>query len=285
MLFSAPLSLKALLESKSELKERATLLAGGTDLVVGMKRGLVRPELILSLHAVPELREIRKEKESLAVGSMTTLWALSHSSIVAEKWGLLGNAVGEIGSEAIRHVATLGGNVCNASPAADSLPALLVFEAEVQIETHGGNRRISLSEFLLGPSRTALREDEVLTTLIVPPPPEGSRCSYLKFGRKKKGDLALVSTAVLLSFQGESVSTIRIGLGAVAPTAIRATRAEAFLVGRRPTDELINKAAETAADEARPISDIRSSASYKKELVCALVRKGLKNVVARERDP
>ena len=275
----APRRLEAALEAKSKWGGRGKWLAGGTDFVPRMKGDVAVPECLIALHRIGVLREMRQNGQGLSIGSMVTLHKVTQSPLVMERWPLLRQAVVEIGSEAIRSVGTLGGNICNGSPAADSLPALLVMQAELNLRGPERERRVPISDFFLGPSRTALGKEEILTSIILPLLPDGHRSVYLKLGRKRRGDIALVGAAIMLVPQGDGrVEEVRIGLGGVAPTPIRAKGAEGLVPGKTLDDSLIEKIASKAAEESRPISDIRGSADYKREMVSVLVKRGLKRV-------
>ena len=275
----APRELRAALSAKSKWGDRGRWLAGGTDLVNQMKREVAEPECLISLQRIDALREMRQNGRHLSIGSMVTLRAIAQSPLVMKRWQLLREAALEIGSEAIRSVGTLGGNICNASPAADSVPALLVIQAELDLRGPEHERKLPISDFFLGPSQTALRDHEILTSVILPLLPNGHRSVYLKLGRKAQGDVALVGVAIMLVPQGDDrVEEVRIGLGGVGPTPIRAKEAEGLAQGKTIDDGLIESIAEMAAAKSRPISDIRGSADYKREMVFVLVKRGLKQL-------
>jgi aerobic carbon-monoxide dehydrogenase medium subunit len=274
--YESPKELEGVFDLLSRWGEKGKVLAGGTDLVVQMRRGIAQPECIVSLRRIPELKGICESGDSLSIGSMTSLWDVAHSHPIQERWPLLVKAVSEVGSPAIRHVATIGGNLCNASPAADSAPPLLAIEASLRLGGPWGERVVPISDFFQGPSRTVVKANEVLSSIHLPPLPANSQTAYLRLGRKAKADLALVGAAIVLVLDAEGrIEVIRIGLGGVAPTAFRAKRAETLALGKALEPSLVREVAGKAAEESQPISDIRGSADYKRDLVRALVSRGL----------
>ena len=281
--YVAPEKVEDALKAISKGGRGARILAGGTDLVVQMKQGMAQPECLIDLRMIPELHGIREHENGLSIGSMTRLWEVEHSPIICQKWPLLAKAASEMGAPAIRHVATIGGNLCNASPAADSSPPLLVIEAKLLLKGAERERMVSISDFFEGPAQTVLRQDEILHSIFLPPLPDKCRTCYLRLGRKRKGDLALVGVALVLVLDPDlRVRSIRIGLGGVAPTPIRAEKTEEWATGKVLQPSLIEKTAREASEESKPISDIRGSSTYKKDLIVALVSKGLKLLTSGE---
>jgi len=274
--YRAPFTVQEAWEAASRWGEEAKFIAGGTDLVVQMKRGMIEPRCLISLRRIPELKGISEKGDALLIGSMTSLWEVEKSSLVNQRWPFLARAVSEIGSPAIRHIGTIGGNLCNASPAADSFPALLVCDAKLRLRGPSGERVVPISGFFVSPSRTVLDQNEILHSILLPALPEKSRSLSLRLGRKAKADLALVGVAIVLGLDDSSqIREIRIGLGGVAPTVFRAKGAEASALGKALEPSLVRKVARKAAEEAQPVSDIRGSADYKRDLVIALVSRGL----------
>lgn len=276
--FFNPASLPEALQLLDRYGEEAKLIAGGTDLLVQMKQGLILPKRLINLLNLSGLRGIERDGDSLRIGALTKHADLEKSPLLQGGWKLLALAAHKIGSPQIRHLGTLGGNLCNGSPSADIVSPLLVLGAGVCLVGEKGERRVSLDSFFKGPGQTVLQGGEVLTEAIVPKPPENSLFSYLKLGRRKSMDLALVSAAVLLTAdpKKERFGQARIALGSVAPTPIRAWKAEKRLEGRCVGDETIREAAEIASRECQPISDLRASADYRRQMVKALVERAIK---------
>ncbi len=276
--FFNPLSLSEVFELLDRYGADARLIGGGTDLLVQMKQKLILPQKLINLLNLSELRGIERNGNSLRMGALTRHSDIERSSLLENGWKLLAWAAHKIGSPQIRHLGTLGGNLCNASPSADTASPLLVLGAEVCLASRRGERRLPLESFFTGPGQTVLEKDEVLKEVIIPRPPVNSSFSYLKLGRRKSMDLALVSAAVLLTAdpRREKFGQVRIGLGSVSPTPIRARETEKRLEGSPIEDEAIREAADVASRECRPITDIRASAEYRKEMVRVLVERAIK---------
>lgn len=272
-----PQSLEEVLSLLSQFGTKAKLIGGGTDAIVMHRQNKISPDLFISLRGVPGLDHI-EGNGLLKIGAMVTHRAIEQSPLIRERFPLLSEASSLLGSVQIRNVATIGGNICTASPSAETAPPLLVYEAEVHLISQGGERKISLESFFLGPGETALGQKEVLKEILLPSPPPHSRGAYLKLGRRKAMDLAVVNVAVLLTLNPKTgiCERARIALGAVAPTPIRVREAEKIIEGNQLNDELIHKAGEQAKYGCSPISDIRASSEYRREMVGVLVEKAIR---------
>ncbi len=276
--FLNPSSLAEALGLLKQFGAEARVIAGGTDLVVQMKNKLVTPQRVINLLNVPELMGMNRNGRGLRVGALTKHAALENSPSLRDGWGILASAAHKVGSPQIRRLGTLGGNLCNASPAADTAPALLVLEAEASSARPEGERHIPLESFFTGPGLTVLKEDEILKEIFIPEIPANSSWAYLKLGRRKSLDLALVSAAVLLTMDSArgTCHRARVALGAVSPTPIRARKAEKFLEGKKLGEAIIQEAGKIAQQECCPISDIRASAEYRREMVMVIVERAIK---------
>jgi carbon-monoxide dehydrogenase medium subunit len=276
--FSSPSSLSEGLKLLAQYGGRAKVIAGGTDLLVQMKSKLAVPQQVISLLRIPELRGMGKKGRKLRIGALVKHAALENSPHLQDGWGILAAAAHKIGSPQIRNLGTVGGNLCNASPAADTAPPLLVLGAEVVLSGKKRERRVPLDSFFTGAGKTTLAQDEILREILIPPVPAGSVWAYLKLGRRKSMDLALASAAVLLTLDPKTkiCRRARVALGAVASTPVRAKETEKFLEGKTLDDVVIREAGEKAQKECRPISDIRASAEYRKEMVKVLVSRAIK---------
>ncbi len=272
-----PQSLEEVLSLLNQFGTKAKLIGGGTDAIVMQRQNKISPDLFISLRGIPGLDHI-EGNGLLKIGAMVTHRAIEQSPLIRERFPLLSEASGLLGSVQIRNVATLGGNLCTASPSAETAPPLLVYEAEVHLISQKGERRIPLESFFLGPGETALEQKEVLKEILLQPPPPNSRGAYLKLGRRKAMDLAVVNVAVLLTLNPKTgiCERARIALGAVAPTPIRVREAENIIEGNQLNDELIRKAGEMAKHTCSPISDIRASSEYRREMVGVLVEKAIR---------
>jgi carbon-monoxide dehydrogenase medium subunit len=282
--YHRPRDLEQALELLSRYGERAAVLAGGTDLLVEWKQKLKSPSHLIDIKGISSLEGILGESEgSLQIGPLTTLTALSLLPVLAEERNLLAQAACKVGSLQVRNRATLGGNICNASPSGDTLPALLCLDAKVEIASKRSERILPLGEFFLGPGLSALRPDELLVRILLPLPPAGSKGIYKKFSLKRAVDLAVVGVAVLALFDpsGQVLQDIRIALGAVAPTPIRAEKAEKLLRKSTVDGRTIKEAAQAAAEEARPISDLRASEWFRREMIFHLTEQALREIVGQ----
>jgi len=243
---------------------RAQPLAGGTDLLVELREQLRRADCVVNIKKIPGIGALSFDPQAgLRIGALVTARALEVSAVIREKYPSLLQAVRELGSIQVRNRATIVGNVCRASPSADTLPPLIADGAMVSIHGVQGKRSLLLEEFFTGPGKTVLKPDELLTEIVVPAPAPRSGKVYIKHGRRKAMELATVGVAVTLT-EGLDV---RIVLAAVAPTPIRAKQAEALLRGRKIDSALLERAAQAAVEESRPISNVRASAEYRREMV------------------
>jgi carbon-monoxide dehydrogenase medium subunit len=252
-------------------------LAGGTDLLVQMKDGGLRPRGLVSLRDVPGLRFIRLEDDgSLEIGAATTLAAIENSAEVLERFPAIAEAASFIGSVQVRDRATVGGNLCNAAPSADTASILIAYGASATISNGRAERTVPMEEFFTGPGQTVLRPGELLVKITVPPVPANSFGKYYKTFRSAM-DCCTVGVAVCAVFgDGGAVADVRLVMGAVAPTPMRAPTCEGLLRGRVLDDELIAQAGQQAAEEIRPIDDVRASAAYRRVLADVLTKRALK---------
>ena len=260
--------------------DEAKILAGGTDLLVRMKEKEIRPRYLIDLKAIPGLNFIRYvEGNGITIGALTCLSDLEESPLIQEKARILTRAAPTIGAIQTRNKATLGGNLCNASPAADMAPALLALEARVKLIGLEGERIIPLEDFFLGPGETCLNPGEILAEIIIPGKMLGKTGVYLKHSTRRALDLAIVSTAVVMETGSDRayIQDIKIALGAVAPTPLRLKSVEEMLKQELPEEPLLEQAAQKAATEVSPITDLRASAEYRREMVRVLLKRGIKS--------
>lgn len=269
----------------AKYKGKARVIAGGTDLLVSMKGREISPQYIINIKAIPNLDGINySRKDGLVIGAMTTLAAIESSPIIGERFPILSYAAHQTGSPHIRNIGTIGGNLCNAAPSADMAPSLIGLGAKAKIKGLKGERIVTVEEFFLGPGLSILKAGEILTEIQVPNPPPHTRGVYLKLPARTAIDIAVVGVAVVVTLdtKGINIADAKIVLGAVASTPIRARQAEDTIKGKALDDELIQKAAQAAADKAKPISDVRGSASYRKEMVKVLTNRALKQATTQE---
>jgi len=233
------------------------------------------PPAVISVRRIRGLDAIEARADAIRLGALTTLTALMEQPIIAAEYPVLPATARYMGSPAIRHLATVGGNLCNASPAADLSPVLLVLDAEVGIVGPGGARRLPLERFFRGPGLTALAADELLAWVQWPRMHAGWDVRYERLDVRRAMDIAIVGVALALRRDGARVAEARLALGAVAPTPLRVPEAEAALVTGGLAPAAVERAAELAMAAARPISDVRATAEYRREMVGALVRRAL----------
>jgi len=267
----------------SKYKGKAKVIAGGTDLLPAMRNREVTPAYIINVRSIPNLDYIHyTDAEGLKIGALATLYDIESSPIIREKFPMVADAASKIGTPQVRNMGTIGGNLCNAAPSADTAPPLIGLEAKAKINGPNGERVIALEEFFIGPGENALQADEILTEIQIPNPPPHTRGVYLKLPARTMVDLAVVGVAVVVTLDDKERSIVdaKIVLGAVAPTPVRARQAEDIIRGKAISRELIEKAAEAAAGEAKPISDLRGSASYRKEMVNTLTKRAIRQVTA-----
>jgi CO/xanthine dehydrogenase FAD-binding subunit len=255
----------------------AKILAGGTDLLLQMKRRKTNLSHVISLKEIESLNPIRATDRYIILGANTTHHQIEASSLIQRELKALHDAVGQVGSIQIRNVATVAGNICNAAPSADTAAPLLALEATLRVVGKDGERRIPLKDFYQGPGRSILKPDEVLLEILIPKPKDFSSSSYYKLARRKAMDLALMgaATSITCSDDKKWIKEVRIALTTVAPTPIRAFTAENLLKDMPISQEALKQAAELAALEANPRTSWRSTAEYRKQMVRVFVYRSL----------
>ncbi len=260
---------------------------GGTDLFVRMRDGFIRPQAVVDLKHLPGMRDILYDEQAgLTVGAAATMNQVARHPDVQAHYPLLAEAASSVASYQLRNRATLGGNLCNGSPAADSGPAVLVLGGRLVLYGPSGEREVPAAGFFLGPGQTAIRPGELMTAIRFPILPAGNAGRYLKLGRNKAGDLAIAGVAVFGFPDGQAASgyRFRIGLASVAPVPLRALAAEEVLAANPPGEESFALAAAKAMEAASPIDDVRASAAYRKAMVRNLTLRGLREVWERIRE-
>jgi carbon-monoxide dehydrogenase medium subunit len=271
-------------EVVSLLKEygvESKVIAGGTDLVVQIRDGMINPRYVIDIAGISKLKGIKGDlTQGIRIGALTTISDLEKSPVLKDGYSIISQAARQLGSEGIRNVGTIGGNLCNAAPSAEMAPALLVLSAKAKVVSPEGTRVVPLEDFFAGPGKTALKPWELVTEIQVPIPLPNSRGVYLKHSIRGTIELAIVGVAAILTFNLETGVCLeaKIGLGAVALTPMRARNAEKIILGKILNDELIESCGNVAADEAKPISDIRASKEYRREMVKVFVRQAIKRV-------
>lgn len=269
-----PSTIKEAISLLEKYGSEAMVLAGGTDLIPHLNQRVLNCKYLINIKQIPGLQGISSNQENgIHIGALTKIRTLEKSPLLKDHCQPLWEAAGLLGSVQVRNLATIGGNLCNAAPSAEMAPPLLALDAQVKIASRNGQRIIPLKDFFLGPGKTALGPFEILLEINLQPLPVGTGGTYYKLSIRKAMDIAIVGVASVITLEDGVCKNCRIALGAVAPTPIRAIRAEKMLEGQKLELELLDRAAEAAMEEARPISDHRSSAEYRREMVRALTIK------------
>ena len=280
--YLAPKSLKETLSLLSQYGVRAKVFAGGTDLVPKLKRReFGTPEYLIDLKNIPDWDYINYSLESgLKIGPLASIRSIENSPVIKEKFNVLAEAARSMASVQIRNRGTIAGNICNAVPSADSAPALLTLDARLKLVSTKGERTVNINDFFTGPSTTVLKADEILTEIQIPSQPASAGGKYLKLTPRSAMDLAIVGVAIQILADCGTCNEIRIALGAVSPTPMRAKKAENFLKGQGLTPDLIGKTAEIAGTECSPITDHRASKEYRCEMVKVLTKRAINEAIA-----
>jgi len=269
-----PHTIKEALKMLSEL-DGAKPIAGGTDLLPLLRDGVIKAQNLIDLNLISEIKYIVEEANEIRIGAASKISEVEKSKLIAEKTPVLSEAAALIGSPQIRNLGTIGGNICNASPAADSAPALLVLDAYAEVTSLKGSRQIPVKEVFKGPKMNSLEPDELLINVKFPTPSDTSAMSFQKLGRRKGYTMAQVNAAVLLEFDGPVCCDAKIAVGASASTPIRVYAAEEKLWNKRLTEEVVEDASALCMRVVNPIDDTRASAEYRREMSRILVKRAI----------
>jgi len=274
-----PKNVHEVLDLLSKNNGDVKVYAGGTDVIPKIKSRLIHtPKVLVDLKGIPEWDYIQyDQKEGLRIGALATISSVAHSAHVREKFGILSQAARSIASTQVQNRGTIVGNICNAVPSADSAPALLCLEAKLSCVSSGGERVIDIEDFFAGPNQTALNPDELVKEIRIQNMPPQSKGVYIKLSPRSRMDLAVVGVGVLVAQDKGVFQDVKIALGAVAPTPMRAKRAEDVLKGEKVLSETLVRAADTASKESEPIDDHRASAEYRRMMVEVLVKRAVFN--------
>jgi carbon-monoxide dehydrogenase medium subunit len=284
--YHSPATLSEAISLLDRYGERARILAGGTDLLTALKERWETPDHVVDLRCIPGLDRIDYDPtQGLSIGARVTVREVEISPLVRRLYPALAYAASTLASIQIRNLATIAGNICRASPSADTLPILLALDASVTACGPHGERVVALDHLFTGPGRTLLARTEIVTAIRVPPHPDccfgaGAGAAYIKHSPRQAMDLAMVGVAAAVVLESGWITGARVALGAVAPTPRRSRRAEAVLLGCRPTPELLTQAGEAAAIECAPISDVRGTAGRRRAMVSVQTRRALEQAIA-----
>jgi carbon-monoxide dehydrogenase medium subunit len=271
-----PKSLKEAFHLKKTIAG-AKFISGGTDLLVQIKNRELQPPALISLRSIPELATI-EVNGGTRIGALATISDIIQHPEIGASYPLLAEAAERLGSVQIRNVATVGGNLCNCSPGADMALPLLVLEAKVRLQSAKASRDVPLEEFFKGPGESCLASDEILTNILLDPPPQKAKAVFLKKGRIKM-DLAIASLALLIEIDGKRCLKARIAAGSVAPVPLRLYQVETLLEGAVISKELVAQAQQLAAEIVSPITDVRSTKEYRRQIVGVQLRRALENIL------
>jgi carbon-monoxide dehydrogenase medium subunit len=256
----------------------AKVIAGGTDLLNQIRLKMIKPEYVVDIGYILGLDYIKYGSEGqLSIGALATIRSLEMSAELQRHHPVISQAASLLGSMAIRNVGTIGGNLCHASPSAETAPSLIGLGARVKVVGPEGERTVELEKFFTGPGQTVLQRGELMIEIQVPPMPPDTKGIYIKHSTRGTVNPAIVGVAAIVAMDGERCKEVKLVLGAVAPTPIRAKKAEEILKGKKIDGPLIEKAAQAASDESTPITDVRASADYRKEMVKVFTRYALRN--------
>jgi len=268
-----PRTLNSLWEILEE-ESGALVYAGGTDLLVKLRQSMSRPPSLVCLERIEELKTVEERKEALFIGACTTHTSLMNDPLIRSFFPVLAKALKVLGSPPVRNMGTIGGNICSASPAADTLPPLYVLDAEVEIRSHSASRRMALKEFIRGPGKTSLRAGEILSGVRLRKPPEYNIHHFEKVGQRNALAIAIVSLAAVLKVSPSgTVEKVRLAWGSVGPTVVTSAPVEKALTGRPLSMETLKKAGELAQNAVSPIDDVRAGASYRRLVAGNLLRR------------
>ncbi|MEW6622774.1 MAG: xanthine dehydrogenase family protein subunit M [Bacillota bacterium] len=272
--FYNPKSLEEVLVLLDHHGDRAKLIAGGTDILIQLRNNdesLANVQFIINIDAVPSMRYITEQDGYISIGSLATHAQIASSSLIKEKVNFLSEAAGLVGSPQIRHRGTIGGNIVNASPAADTVPVLVALDAVLMLQSLSGSREVSINEVFLKPYKTSIKSNEILTEIRFKCLPEGSRTHFIKVGRRKALAIARVNLATAIKIDDQGiVEDVRIAPGSIMPTPCRAREAEKILLGSVLTKESILLACQKVSEEMIAKSGMRASTFYKKPVVEAI---------------
>ena len=272
-----PADLKDATDLLARFGKKAKILAGGTDLVVQMKENIETPDIVIDIKGILKMNEILLEDNTLFIGACVTFSELIESKIIKKYFSLIKEMSETVASVSIRNRATLTGNICSAVPSADSAPILLVYDAEVVAKSASEERIIPINDWFIGPKKTVLRSDELVTGIAIPFPDKKHAGCYEKLGRYSGEDLAQVGVCIL-AFEDFQYN---VAFCAVGPVPKRAYGAEKFLKGKQISREIIDEAKQCLLKEISPITDVRASQEYRTHMMSVMFERGLKKVIAR----
>ncbi len=275
--FHEPATVQEACQILGELGEKAKTLAGGTDLLVNMKKKILAPEHVVSLDRIETLGELVTSNGTLRIGACVKAAEIAESDAVMADFPALQGGASKLGSPLIRNLATIGGNLVSARPAADFPPSLMAYGGKALLRSSAGERTVALTDFIEGPGLTIISPEEILDSVLLEKPEAHSGSAYIKLGIREALEISLVNVAVLITTEGTDgpIKAARVVMGSVGPTPLLSPSAEKVLVGEKPSEALFLAAGEAAAMDSKPIDDFRASADYKRAMVTELTKRAL----------
>lgn len=278
--YLAPKKLEEALKAAEKAPGETTFIAGCTNVIPNIRAGKISPKILIDLSRLEGLDHIREENSMIAIGSLATISEIAASDLIRHHAPVLFSAASKLGNPLTRNRATIGGNLADASPAADMAPPLLSLEAKVHTKASGGKEReISLDKFFLGPNKTVLDEDEIIVQIVFTKPKDTAKEHYFKLGLRNSMAISVASISLMLELKGKVCQKARIALGSIAPTPVRARQVEKNLEGEEINDKIIQECSALVKEEIMPISDIRASAAYRNWVTSVLVRRAIQEVI------
>jgi xanthine dehydrogenase FAD-binding subunit len=282
--YEAPTTVDQAVKLLSSDGDGARVICGGTDLLIQMRNAVRKPRLLVDVKNIPEMRQIHFDpKTGLRLGAAVPCIEIHESQVMHKHYPGLTEAAHLIGSLQIQSRASIGGNLCNASPAADTSPALLALGATAKIAGPGGPREVAVDKFFAGPGQSVLKPGELVVEILIPPPAAHTSDRYLRMIPRNEMDIAIVGAGACITLEGDKVTAARIGLGAVAPTPILAPKAAEYLIGKKLDEKAAERAGQIAQESAVPIDDMRGTAEYRVHVVGVLTRRTLLGAAERAR--
>lgn len=253
-------------------KSGGQILAGGTDMIPRMRKGVGGQTSLINISGVSDLHFIQQTETELQIGALVTHSELKESPAIQKLFPALEKAAASVGSLQTRNRGTLGGNIANASPAADTVTALVALNAKLILECASGVRRVAISDFFRGPGKTGLKPNEIISTVVLPIPSENSRSSFLKLGKRKAMAISVINTAINMELTSSKIiKSVQVAVGSVAPTVVRCPSVENFLIGKSACEKTFKHAATFVLNDIAPIDDVRASRDYRKDVAVSLV--------------
>ncbi|MBA7523747.1 Carbon monoxide dehydrogenase medium chain [subsurface metagenome] len=266
------------LEILKQEKSEACLVAGCSNVLPYIKDKIISKKLLLDISGIEELNYIKKNEGRLCIGAATTISDLINSKIIREECNILYQAAEQFADPTIRNSATVGGNLADASPAADMAPPLLVLDAVLEVESMEGKKEISLKDFFIGPRKTVLHDDEMISSIKIKDDTINKNGCFIKLGLRQAMAISLATIALILEVEKDKVADVRIAMGSIAPTPLRLIKVEGFLKNKKINDELIEEAVKKVREEVKPIGDVRASAEYRKYVSGILFKRAFRKL-------